>query len=162
MRPSAEQATAKFTAIDEQIAARLQAVSATMGQSSTCAATPGPGGAGERSRRRWSRGPRRVGPMAGTTRPEPHKLVAPRVGGLFDQFHNPVEEPIDAGGAAADPGMDMLLPRDFELVGQRHGGHNAAVADNVGAGEISGPILAQNARSSAISPGWPKRFRAPI
>ena len=35
---------------------------------------------------------------------------------------------------------DMLLPRDFELVRQRHCGHDASVADDVGAGEISGLI----------------------
>ena len=140
MRPSAEQATAKFSAIDEQIAARLQAVSATMGQSSTCAATPvramrgsvaaGGGAAGRVESDRW----------LGRPGPSRTSLLPRESEDVFDQFHNPVEEPIDAGGAAADPGMDMLLPRDFELVGQRHGGHDAAVADNVGAGEIPGPI----------------------
>ena len=69
-----------------------------------------------------------------------HKLVALPVGGRIRPIPQPGRGTDRCGWCAAKPGMDMLLPRDIELVGQRHGGHNAAVADNVGAGEIPGPI----------------------
>jgi hypothetical protein len=103
IRTASTQAAAKFTAIDDQNAARLQAVG-EMGQSTIGATTSGPGGAGGVATGGGAEG-RIVSVSDGWDDPaEPHRLLPGYWEDEFGHFHNPVEEPIDPGGAAGGAG----------------------------------------------------------
>jgi hypothetical protein len=103
IRTASAQAAVKLTAIDDQNAARLEAIS-TMVQSADGATPLGPGGAAGAATGGGGAG-RILSVSDGWDDPaEPYKLLPGYWEDDFGHFHNPIEEPIDPGGAAGGTG----------------------------------------------------------